>query len=113
MKEFEEEKENIEDKKELSEDDLLIIKKESKNYGNYDYRDILLLNDLDFFYKTGKIPFVFFTHVLCTFLVTLILLTQKGNLNKLMQQTRAVQASFYLHENTENPDYDFPKKYFY
>ena len=74
MKEFEEEKENIEDKKELSEDDLLIIKKESKNYGNYDYRDILLLNDLDFFYKTGKIPFVFFTHVLCTFLVTLILL---------------------------------------
>ena len=30
MKEFEEEKENIEDKKELSEDDLLIIKKNLK-----------------------------------------------------------------------------------
>ena len=113
MKEFEEEKENKEDTKNLSEDDLLIIKKESKNYGNYDYRDILLLNDLDFFYKTGKIPFVFFTHVLCTFLVTLMLLTQNENLNKLMQQTRAVQASFYLHEDTDIPDYDFPKKYFY
>ena len=113
MKEFEEEKENKEDPKNLSEDDLLIIKKESKNYGNYDYRDILLLNDLDFFYKTGKIPFVFFTHVLCTFLVTLMLLTQNENLNKLMQQTRAVQASFYLHEDTDIPDYDFPKKYFY
>ena len=114
MKEkIEEEEENKEEEKNITEEDLLLAKKESKNYGNYDYTDILLLNDLDFFYKTGKIPFVFFAHLLCTFLVTLILLTQNENLNKLMQQTRAVQASFYLHEDTENPDYDFPRKYYY
>ena len=92
---------------------MLLIKKDSKSYENYDYRDILLLNDLDFFYKTGKIPFVFFTHLLCTILVTFIIIVHNNNLNKLMQQSRAVQASFYLHEDTENPDFDFPKKFVY
>ena len=124
MKEYYiEEEEEIEEKEKLNEteekkyfsteNDLLLIKSYSKHFGNYDYRDILLLNDLDFFYKTGKIPFVFFTHLLCTILVTLIIVTQNDNLNKLMQQTRAVQASIYSHEDTENPDYDFPKKFYY
>ena len=111
-KEVKEEKEEKEEK-DSSEKDLLLIKKDSKSYENYDYRDILLLNDLDFFYKTGKIPFVFFTHLLCTILVTFIIIVHNENLNKLMQQSRAVQASFYLHEDTENPDFDFPKKFVY
>ena len=116
IKEEDNKKEKEVDEKEEknnSEQESLTTRTNSKKIGNYDYRDILLLNDLDFFYKTGKIPFVFFTHLLCTILVTLIILTQNENLNKLMQQTRAVQASIYLHEDTENPDYDFPKKYYY
>lgn len=116
MKESENENEDIPEKEEIkepNEDDLLLVKSGSKNYSKYDYRDILLLNDLDFFYKTGKIPFVFFSHLLCTILVTIIILTQNGNLNKLMQHNRAIQASFYFHDDTENPDYDFPKKFYY
>ena len=109
----EKEEKNEKEEKDASEKDLLLIKKDSKDDENYDYRDILLLNDLDYFYKTGKIPFAFFSHLLCTFLVTLIILIHNDNLNKLMQQSRAVQASFYLHEDTENPDYDFPKEYYY
>ena len=107
--------ENVEkdDNNKTNEQDLLLIKTSTQILDKYDYRDILLLNDLDFFYKTGKIPFIFFMHLLCTILVTLIILTQNENLNKLMQQTRSVQASFYFHDDTENPDYDFPKKYFY
>ena len=97
----EKEKEIKTEKKEPTEDELLLVRSErinsiSSTYQNDDYRDILLLNDLDFFYKTGKIPFVFLTHLLCTILVTLLILTQNGNLNTLMQQARAVQASFYL-----------------
>ena len=117
MKEFdsdtESEKEEINETNETNEGDLLLVRTDSRNLSKYDYRDILLLNDLDFFYKTGKIPFVFFSHLLCTLLVTLIILQQNTNLNKLMQQARAVQASFYFHEGTEVPDYDFPKKYYY
>ena len=114
----EKEKEIKTEKKEPTEDELLLVRSErinsiSSSYQNDDYRDILLLNDLDFFYKTGKIPFVFLTHLLCTILVTLLILTQNGNLNTLMQQARAVQASFYFHDDTENPDYDFPKKFYY
>ena len=99
-------------RKESKEEDSLLIKTETKSSGKYDYRDILLLNDLDFFYKTGKFPFLFFTHLLCTILVTLLILTQSSNLNKLMQHARAMQASFYF-QDTENPDYDFAKQFYY
>ena len=95
------------------EGDLSLVRTDSKNLSKYDYRDILLLNDLDFFYKTGKIPFVFFSHLLCTVLVTAIILKQNTNLNKLMQHARAMQASFYFHEGTDVPDYDFAKQYYY
>ena len=107
-----EKKEELIERKESKEEDSLLIKTETKNSGKYDYREILLLNDLDFFYKTGKFPFLFFSHLICTGLLTLLILTQSLNLNKLMQHARAVQASFYF-ENTENPDYDFAKKFYY
>ena len=114
MKEFESDNDSEkEENNEIKEGDLSLVRTDSRNLSKYDYRDILLLNDLDFFYKTGKIPFVFFSHLLCTFLVTLIIMQQNTNLNKLMQQARAVQASFYFHEGTEVPDRDFPKKYYY
>ena len=99
--------------KNLEENDLLLVKLDSKKIKRYDYRDILLLNDLDLFYKTGKLPFIFFTHLLCTVLVTLIIITQNDNLNKLMQQNRAIQTSFYLHDNTGTPTLDYPRNYFY
>ena len=107
-----EKKEELIERKESKEEDSLLIKTETKNSGKYDYREILLLNDLDFFYKTGKFPFLFLSHLICTGLLTLLILTQSLNLNKLMQHARAVQASFYF-ENTENPDYDFAKKFYY
>ena len=110
-------KENNEDieenNKNNNENDLLLIKMDSKKIKRYDYRDILLLNDLDLFYKTGQIPYVFFSHLLCTVLVTLIILTQNQNLNKLMQQARAIQSSFYLNEDTNTPTLDYPRNYFY
>ena len=106
-------KENDEEPKNLKENDLLLIKKDSKKLKRYYYKDILLLNDLDFYYKTGKFPYVFITHLLCTVLVTLIILTQNENLNKLMQQARAIQTSFYLHEDTGTPTLDFPRNYYY
>ena len=110
-------KENNEDigenDKNTNENDLLLIKMDSKRVKRYDYRDILLLNDLDLFYKTGQIPYVFFSHLLCTVLVTLIILTQNQNLNKLMQQARAIQSSFYLNEDTNTPTLDYPRNYFY
>ena len=110
-------KENSEDieenSKNTNENDLLLIKMDSKRIKRYDYRDILLLNDLDLFYKTGQIPYVFFSHLLCTVLVTLIILTQNENLNKLMQQARAIQSSFYLNEDTNTPTLDYPRNYFY
>ena len=110
-------KENSEDieenSKNTNENDLLLIKMDSKRVKRYDYRDILLLNDLDLFYKTGQIPYVFFSHLLCTVLVTLIILTQNENLNKLMQQARAIQSSFYLNEETNTPTLDYPRTYFY
>jgi len=102
-----------EEHKESKEDDLLLVKFDSKKINKFDYRDILLLNDLDLFYKTGKIPYIFFTHLLCTILVTIIILTQNKNLNKLMQQTRAIQTSFYLHDDTATPTLDYPRNYYY
>ena len=60
MKEID--RENDSEKEEINEPkegDLLLVRTDSKT-SKYDYRDILLLNDLDFFYKTGKFPFVFF-----------------------------------------------------
>ena len=110
MKENYEEEE--EDKK-SEENDLLLVKYDSTKTKKYDYRDILLLNDLDLFYKTGKIPFVLLNHILCTILVTLIIITQNINLNKLMQQTRAIQTSFYLHDDTGTPTFEYPRNYFY
>ncbi len=104
---------NNEDNNKKSENDLLLVKMNSKNNKRYDYRDILLLNDLDLFYKTGKIPFVLLNHILCTILVTLIIITQNINLNKLMQQTRAIQTSFYLHDDTGTPTFEYPRNYFY
>ena len=107
--------ENDSEKEEINEPkegDLLLVRTDSKT-SKYDYRDILLLNDLDFFYKTGKFPFVFFSHLLCTVLVTSIILKQNTNLNKLMQHARSMQASFYFHDGTEVPDYDFAKQYYY
>lgn len=101
-----------EDKK--GEEDLLLVKMDSKRLKkNTDYKDILLLNDLDLFYKSGRLPCVFFTHLLCTVLVTLIIITQNENLNKLMQQNRAIQTSFYLHDDTGAPTLDYPRNYFY
>ena len=105
--------ENDEEEKRLGEKDLLLIKTDSKTINKYDYKDILLLNDLDLFYKTGKLPYVLFTHILCTVLITLIIITQNENLNKLMQQTRAIQTSFYLHDDTSAPTLDYPRNYFY
>ena len=116
IKEEDNKKEKEVDEKEEknnSEQESLTTRTNSKKIGNYDYRDILLLNDLDFFYKTGKIPFVFFTHLLCTILVTLIILTQNENLNKLMQQARAIQSSFYLQDDTSTPTLDYPRNYYY
>ena len=119
--EKEEEKKKVEEKKEEKkeeenndpkEEDLLLVKPDSKSSKD-DYRDILLLNDLDFFYKTGKFPFIFFSHLLCTALVTIIILSQKTNLTKLMEHERAMQSSFYFHDGTEDPDYDFAKQYYY
>ena len=119
--EKEEEKKKVEEKKEEKkeeenndpkEEDLLLVKPDSKSSKD-DYRDILLLNDLDFFYKTGKFPFIFFSHLLCTALVTIIILSQKTNLTKLMEHERAMQSSFYFHDGTEVPDYDFAKQYYY
>ena len=95
------------------ENDLLLVKMDSKRIKRYDYRDIILLNDLDLFYKTGNLPYVFFTHLLCTVLVTLIILTQNENLNKLMQHTRAIQSSFYLNDDTNTPTLDYPRTYYY
>ena len=95
------------------ENELLLVKMDSKKIKRYDYRDIILLNDLDLFYKTGNMPYVFFTHLLCTVLVTLIILTQNENLNKLMQQTRALQSSFYLNDDTNTPTVDYPRTYYY
>ena len=102
-----------EDNNKKSENDLLLVKMNSKNNKRYDYRDILLLNDLDLFYKTGRIPYVFFSHLLCTVLVTIIILTQNENLNKLMQQARAIQSSFYLQDDTSTPTLDYPRNYYY
>ena len=106
--------------KENTQNDELKIKEEEKNsqsiFSNFekdDYRDVLLLNDLDLFFKTGKIPYVFFTHLISTIIVTIIIITQNQNLNKLMQQTRAVQTSFYLREDTQNPTLDYPRTYYY
>ena len=107
--------ENDSEKEEINESkegDLLLVRTDSKT-SKYDYRDILLLNDLDFFYKTGKFPFIFFSHLLCTALVTIIILSQKTNLTKLMEHERAMQSSFYFHDGTEDPDYDFAKQYYY
>ena len=98
---------------ENNENDLLLIKMDSKKVKKYDYRDILLLNDLDLFHKTGQIPYVFFSHLFCTVLVTLIILTQNENLNKLMQQARAIQSSFYLGDDTNTPTLDYPRSYYY
>ena len=106
-------KENSEENKNLDEYDLLLAKKDSTRIKRYDYKDILLLNDLDFFYKTGRFPYIFIFHLLCTVFVTLTILTQNDNLNKLMQQARAIQTSFYLHEDTGTPTRDFPRTYFY
>ena len=78
-----------------------------------DYSDILLLNDLDLFFKNGKYPFMFFSHLLSTLLITFLLMTQISNLNKLMQQTRAVQSAFYFNEDTSTPTVEYPRKYFY
>ena len=105
--------ENDEEEKQSGENDLLLMKINSKKINKFDYKDILLLNDLDLFYKTGKLPYVLFTHLLCTVLVTLIIITQNENLNKLMQQTRAIQTSFYLHDDTNTPTLDYPRKYYY
>jgi len=106
-------KENSEEKNKKEENDLLLVRHDSKRVKKYDYRDILLLNDLDLFYKTGRLPYVLFTHLLCTVLVTIIILTQNTNLNKLMQHTRAIQTSFYLHDDTGTPTLDYPRSYFY
>ena len=105
--------EKNEELKNTRENDLLLVKMDSKKIKRYDYRDILLLNDLDLFYKTGRLPYVFFTHLLCTVLVTIIILTQNHNLNKLMQQTRAIQSSFYLNDDTSTPTLDYPRNYYY
>ena len=105
--------EKNEELKNTRENDLLLVKMDSKKIKRYDYRDILLLNDLDLFYKTGRLPYVFFTHLLCTVLVTIIILTQNHNLNKLMQQTRAIQSSFYLNDDTSTPNLDYPRNYYY
>ena len=107
-----EEEKKEEEKNEPKEDDSLLVRTNTQNLSNYDYRDILLLNDLDFFYKTGKLPTIFFSHLFCTALVTIIILSQNNNLNKLMEHERAMQASFYLHDGTEDPNYDFTKKYY-
>ena len=105
--------ENDEEEKVSGENDLLLSKIDSKKINKSDYKDILLLNDLDLFYKTGKLPYVLFTHLLCTVLVTLIIITQNENLNKLMQQTRAIQTSFYLQNDTNAPTVDYPRNYYY
>ena len=90
-----------------------ITEKEKKSKKKVDFRDILLLNDLDLFYKSGQIPFILFFHILCTSINTFLIVTQIQNLNKLMQQTRAVESAFYLHEDTSTPTYEFARKYYY
>ena len=45
--------------------------------------------------------------------MTVIIVCQIDNLNKLMEHERAIQASFYFHDGTEDPTYDFVKRYYY
>ena len=49
-------KENNEEENKKEENDLLLVRYDSKKIKKYDYRDILLLNDLDLFIKQGGYP---------------------------------------------------------
>ena len=113
VKESEIKRKEKKEKKESKENELLLKKGKSKKKIKYSDIDILLLSDLDFYYKTGKYPFVLFTHILSTILITFIITAQNSNLNKLMQQTRAIEGSFYFHDGTDLPANQFKKNFYY
>ena len=62
-----------------------------------DFKDEILLNDLELYYKNGTFPSVFFLHIACALLTTFIIISESYHLNNLMQHTRIIQSVFYFH----------------
>ena len=78
-KDIEEEEDLYEDKDKEedteTESSYLLNKSEDTILQNYDFKDVLLLTDLDLFYKTGKLPYIFITHLISTLMVAIIVLS--------------------------------------
>jgi len=112
--EMNEKEEDIDtEEKKLKENEALITKYVPKSKKRANYKDIILLTDLDLFLKDRKIPFIFLTHIFSTILISIIIVGNNKNLNKLMQHSRTIQTYFYLREDTHSPTYDYPRDYFY
>ena len=78
-----------------------------------DFKDEILLNDLELYYKNGTFPSVFFLHIACALLTTFIIISESYHLNNLMQHTRIIQSVFYFHQETNDPSYDYPRTYYF
>ena len=76
-------------------------------------KDNLILNDLEIFYKTGKLPYIFFFHILSTLIITVIILKTDKNSNNLMQQARSIQSAFYFFHETNDPNDNYPRTYYF
>lgn len=78
-----------------------------------DFKDEILLNDLELYYKNGTFPAVFFLQIACALLTTFLIINESFQMNFLMKHTRNMQSVFYFHQDTADPSYDYPRTYYF
>ena len=67
-------------------------------------------NDLEQFRKFGTIPSLFITHIVLLVISTYIIFVHSETLDDLVYHNRAIQSTFFFHQDTAAPSKEYKKK---
>ena len=80
-----------------------------KNKNGPTPHELLFTNDLQLALKYKHFPYLFITHISLLLISTIVILYNSTELDELAYHNRAIQSTFFFHEDTRDPSQDYKK----